>query len=97
MEHRIDVLLNERLSRLHAFLKRQGFYPVVISSALCFGLYVTRVFIGRTWDFYSMLWNLFLAWIPYLCSVWAMHLHERRPRRWWTLLVPFVIALAFFP
>ncbi|MEJ5309779.1 MAG: DUF1361 domain-containing protein [Anaerolineae bacterium] len=97
MEHEIDALLNERLSRLHAFLKRQGFYPVAISSALCVGLYVTRVFIGRTWDFYSMLWNLFLAWVPYLSSVWAMHLHERHPRRWWALLVPFAITLAFFP
>jgi len=97
MEHRIDALLSERLSRLHAFLQRQGFYPVVISSLLCVGLYFTRVVIGRTWAFYSMLWNLFLAWVPYLSSVWAMHLHERYPRRWWALLLPFAIALAFFP
>ncbi|MGC9397183.1 MAG: DUF1361 domain-containing protein [Anaerolineae bacterium] len=97
MEHKVDVLLQERLQRSHAFLSRQGFYPVAVSSALCAGLYVTRVVIGRTWDFYSMLWNLFLAWIPYLSSVWAMHLHEKHPRRWWTLLIPFAITLAFFP
>ena len=97
MEHKLDTLLQERLKRSHAFLSRQGFYPVALSSLLCFGLYLTRVVIGRTWDFYSMLWNLFLAWIPYLSSVWAMHLHEKHPRRWWTLLIPLAIALAFFP
>ncbi|HOU11831.1 MAG TPA: DUF1361 domain-containing protein [Anaerolineae bacterium] len=97
MEHKIDALLSERLVRLHTFLSRQGFYPVALSSLLCAGLYLTRVVIGRTWDFYSMLWNLFLAWIPYLGSIWAMHLHEKHPRRWWTLLIPFAIALAFFP
>lgn len=97
MEHGIDTLLQERLRRSHDFLSRQGFYPVAISSLLCFGLYLTRVVIGRTWDFYSMLWNLFLAWIPYLSSVWAMHLHEKHPRRWWALLIPFAITLAFFP
>lgn len=97
MEHKVDALLRERLSWLHAFLTRQGFYPVALSSLLCGGLYVTRVILGRTWDFYSMLWNLFLAWVPYLSSVWAMHLHEKHPRRWWTLLIPLAIALAFFP
>jgi uncharacterized membrane protein len=97
MEHKVDRMLQDRLSRLHKFLRRQGFYPVALSSLLCCGLYGTRVILSRTWEFYSMLWNLFLAWIPYLCGVWAMHLHERRPRRWWTLLVPVAIAIAFFP
>ncbi|MBN2392199.1 MAG: DUF1361 domain-containing protein [Anaerolineae bacterium] len=97
MEHEVDRVLQDRLSWLHAFLSRQGFYPVALSSLLCFGLYLTRVVIGRTWDFYSMLWNLFLAWTPYLSSVWAMYLHEKHPRRWWALLIPFAITLAFFP
>lgn len=97
VHHRIDIVLQDHLYRFHRFLVRQGFYPVALSSLLCFGLYVTRVVLGRTWDFYSMLWNLFLAWIPYLSSVWAMRLHEKHPRHWWMLLVPGVVAIAFFP
>ena len=96
-QHKVDIVLQDSLLRFHSFLMRQGFYPVALSSLLCFGLYVTRVVLSRSWDFYSMLWNLFLAWIPYLCSVWAMSLHERRPQRWWSLLVPGVVAIAFFP
>ncbi|HQE91655.1 MAG TPA: DUF1361 domain-containing protein [Anaerolineae bacterium] len=97
MEHKIDACWSERVAQLHAFLYRQGFYPAVLSSWLCVGLYLTRVVIGHTWDYYSMLWNLFLAWIPYLSSIWAMHLHEKHPRRWWMLLIPIAIALIFFP
>lgn len=96
-QHQVDIILQDRLFRLHAFLKRQGFYPVALSSLLCFGLYVMRVVFSRSWDFYSMLWNLFLAWIPYLCGVWAMRLHERHPQHWWMLLAPGIAGIAFFP
>lgn len=44
-----------------------------------------------------LIWNLFLAWIPYLCSLWAAHLHQRHPDRWWYLLMPGVLWLLFFP
>jgi len=96
-QHKIDLVLQESLLQLHNFLMRQGFYPVALSSLLCFGLYVTRVVLSRSFDFYSMLWNLFLAWIPYLCSILAMSLHERRPNRWWRLVVPCIVGIAFFP
>lgn len=44
-----------------------------------------------------LMWNLFLAWIPYLSSLWAAHLHQRRPGRWWYLAVPGILWLIFFP
>jgi uncharacterized membrane protein len=95
--HKYDIVLLRSLSKVHRFLVRQGFYPVALSSLLCVGLYVARVFMSDNWAYYTMLWNLFLAWVPYICSVGAMYWHQRHPRRWWGLLVPGVIAIAFFP
>jgi uncharacterized membrane protein len=53
--------------------------------------------IGQALVFVFLVWNLFLAWIPYLGSLWAAYLRQRHPHRWWYLLVPGVLWLAFFP
>lgn len=95
--HKFDVWLLGTGRRLHQFLAAQGFYPAVFSTLLCFGLWGARVYLSKSWTFYFLLWNLFLAWVPYLCSLWAISLHRRYPRRWWLLLLPAVIGIAFFP
>jgi uncharacterized membrane protein len=95
--HKFDAWLLGTGRRLHGFLVAQGFYPAAFSTLLCFGLWGARVYLSKGWTFYFLLWNLFLAWIPYLCSLWATSLHHRHPRRWWLLLLPGVIGIAFFP
>lgn len=95
--HKVDHHLHETWRRWHGFLTRQGFYPVAFATALCVGLFATRAYLSRTWIFSFMLWNLFLAWVPYLCSLGVAALHRRYPRRW-LLLVPIAaVGLAFFP
>lgn len=97
MTHKIDMIVLSYLSKAHHFLSQQGFYPVFLSTLLCFGLFAGRVYISRTWIFYFLLWNLFLAWIPYLGSLWAVYLHRTYPGRWWLLLFPGILSVAFFP
>jgi uncharacterized membrane protein len=85
------------LCRAHEFLARRSLYPVLLSSALAATLFAGRVYLSRTVIFVFLGWNLVLAWLPYLFSLWADYLHGRYPRRWWLLLAPAALWLAFFP
>lgn len=95
--HKLDRQLLHSAKRLHHFFKPVGVYPVMFSTALCIGLFALRAYLSRTWIFRFMLWNLFLAWVPYLCSLSVVLLHRRFPRQWWLLLPPTLMGLAFFP
>jgi uncharacterized membrane protein len=86
-----------RLVRVHHFLARHGLYPILLSTLLAGGLFVTRVYLSQSWTFRFLVWNLFLAWIPYCSSLWAAHLHQRYPDRWWYLIAPGMLWLIFFP
>jgi len=85
------------LGRAHKFLASHAFYPLLLSSVLAFFLLVARIYRSRSGAYVGLPWNLFLAWVPYLGSLWAAHLHGRYPRRWWVLLIPGALWLAFFP
>ncbi len=86
-----------RLCQLHHFLARQALYPILLSTLLAVGLFASRVYLSHTVTYVFLVWNLFLAWIPYLSSLWAAHLHQRYPDRWWNLLLPGALWLVFFP
>jgi uncharacterized membrane protein len=83
---------------LHRFLSSQSFYPIVLSTGLALITYF-----GRNLQSYSpiiylnLVWNLFLAWLPYLFSLLAAFLYIRNRRRWWLLAIPAGLWLIFFP
>jgi len=90
--------MREILLRLHHFVTSQSFYPIVLSSALAVIIYVGRVAYSGSWIIYvNLIWNLFLAWIPYGASMAVAALHSLAPRKWWWLVLPGGVWLLFFP
>jgi uncharacterized membrane protein len=95
----------DRLNQFHRFLARYALYPISLSTLLAVGLFVSRAYLmvrldnsptlSLTYGF--LVWNLFLAWIPYLSSLWAARIHQRHPGRWWYLVIPGALWLIFFP
>jgi uncharacterized membrane protein len=85
------------LFRFHRFLSSQLLYPILLSTLLAIVLYAGRVFQSHTLAHRNLVWNLFLAWIPYICSFTAAALHSLSPRGWWLILAPGVLWLIFFP
>lgn len=85
------------LSGLHNFSKIHGVYPVALSTLLCVGLFALRAYLSRSWTFRFLLWNLFLAWVPYLGSLWASYIQQRNPKQWWRLLFPLALSVVFLP
>lgn len=82
---------------LHRFSVRQALYPMLLSTMLACLLYAGRVYWTRSWVYLFLVWNLFLAWIPYWSSFGVAYFYNRHPRLWWLLPIPGVIWLAFFP
>ena len=85
------------LRQTHRFLARHSLYPILLSSLLAISLSAGRVYRSHTATYVFLVWNLFLAWIPYLISLWAGHCHRRQPRRWGYLVIPGMLWLVFFP
>jgi uncharacterized membrane protein len=83
----------EQISR---FLKEQLVYPVVLSSLLGVAFFAVRAFWSDSFLHKFLMWNLFLAWIPYVSALWMAAMHKRRARAWQYIL-PSIVWLLFFP
>jgi uncharacterized membrane protein len=86
-----------RVGKLYNFLARLDVYPVLPATLLAVSLFAGRVYLSGRLSYAFLVWNLFLAWIPYLFSLWAVSLYRSRPGRWWSLLIPGALWLLFFP
>ncbi len=82
---------------IHDFCFSQGLYPMILSSMLSIGLLAGRFYYSRSWTYYFLLWNLALAWIPYISSVFAHTLHQYIPKRWLRIIPVAVFSILFFP
>jgi uncharacterized membrane protein len=86
------------LKRLHRFLADQSFYPILLSSVYAMLLFIARVYISGYSRVYSnLVWNLFLAWVPYGFSMLAYGLLHISRRSWWLLFGIGFIWMLFFP
>lgn len=86
----------DRLSRLHRFMADQSFYALSLCSGLCIAFFAGRVYLSRNGTFAFLIWNLILAWVPYLCSLLVIVLFRRRlPRA--LMILPALVWLLFLP
>ena len=86
-----------RTVRLHAFLAARMFYPLFAASCLALVLFGARWLIDG-WQGPRLHLNLALAWIPYLCALWASGMKAWTHWRRWLLLLPLPVWFAvLFP
>jgi uncharacterized membrane protein len=81
--------------RAHRFLARQSFYPLALSTLLGFAFLAGRIYLSRHLTYSFLLWNVSLAWIPYLASLCVLALYQRGRKRLW--LIPAAVWLVFLP
>ncbi len=83
--------------KTHQFLKAHLFYPLLISTGLVFFFFAVRIRLSGGTTFAFLIWNLFLAWMPYWFALGANFLFNR-PRRRWMLILPLsALWLLFLP
>lgn len=78
---------NNRLNIILLFFLMTLFCVLLVAYRLHF---TDRVHFG------FLVWNIFLALIPYGISTWLVIYHERFRNRWW-IAIPFICWLCFFP
>lgn len=71
---------------------------LVFATALSLGLLGLRVAYTRGFDYVTLGWNLFLAWLPLLFALAAYNVYKQRSRLSWLVVVGCAaIWLLFFP
>jgi len=85
------------MSTLHRRLSSTLFYPSAAASALAVGLLIGRaVIVGELMGSF-LIWNLFLAWMPYYMAFWAESVMPSDSHFRWRVLIPGTLWLLFLP
>ena len=83
--------------KFHEFLSRNLFYPISLSTILVFGFFAGRIILSDKIIYTFLIWNLFLAWLPYIFSLINAAIHQKSPRWWWAQIIPAGLWLLFLP
>jgi uncharacterized membrane protein len=89
--------MKQTLTAWHHFLLRRSFYPLFLSSMMACAFLLFRVVYSGTYNYSNLLWNLFLAWLPYIFSVIAASLYGSGFKRWSLIFIFIILWLVFFP
>jgi uncharacterized membrane protein len=82
---------------LSQFLHTHSFFPLILSSLMACAFLIFRFFYSGSYNYSNLLWNLFLAWLPYIFSMLASSIYGNKPRRWWLITFLGLLWLLFFP
>jgi len=82
---------------LHRTLARSSFYPLLFCSVVSLCVLAVRFYISKSHAYGFLIWNLFLAWIPFGCAIWVAMLDKVWPATRWILIAPSCMWLLFFP
>ena len=80
------------LRTFHGVLWRSSGYVLLVASLFGWALVEARMLGTRAPTYQFLLWNLFLAWIPYVCAAAALVVRKK-----WLRIVLALIWLFFFP
>jgi uncharacterized membrane protein len=89
--------LYQEILHFHRFIASQLFYPIMLSTLLAGIMFSLRAFQSQSFLYQNLIWNLFLAWVPYIASFTAAFLDNYLERHWWLLLAPGLAWIIFFP
>ncbi|HEX4644351.1 MAG TPA: DUF1361 domain-containing protein [Verrucomicrobiae bacterium] len=85
---------------LKIILKPETAFPLLallFASAADVLLVALRIGWTRNWEYFSLVWNLFLAWLPLAFSLAAFHLDRKGDGGGWRLYGLGLLWLLFFP
>ena len=82
---------------LHRTLSRNSFYSLLFCSVVSLCVLAVRVYLSQTHHYMFLIWNLFLAWIPFAFAIWVAVLDKLWPSSRWMLIAPSGMWLLFFP
>lgn len=73
------------------------FVLLAAASAICVALEIVRIMYSQTTAYTNLVWNLFLAWIPFILAYLAYMLSWRKPLIYVVLPIFAFLWLIFFP
>ncbi len=85
------------LHQVHRFFLAHQFYPLVVSTGLVFFFFGVRAYLSGSLAYAFLIWNLFLAWLPYGFALTASYLFMRTRRVWPLIILMFGLWLLFLP
>jgi uncharacterized membrane protein len=89
--------MNRSLPSIYRLLHIRSFYPLILSSLMACSFLVFRILYSGTYNYSNLLWNLFLAWMPYIFSVLAFSAYRINSKRWWLIILLGTLWMVFFP